>query len=198
MTKHDEQTKNPLKLQRRWILKALKDLLIPKLEDAGFLLDPYPHPDKTSFPFGAFRRQKGPNLEQIDIQFLNKGVNTVAFRLSLWIKPLRKLEANESVPKEDVIGNMVIIKSNEWQARGVRFLTGDLCDSFGRWFRVRIKHNHKVNEEDCCELVKRVTNLMPEVEHFFQTKKSSKHVIIGEKLNGFQILTMVIIGLFLR
>ncbi|MBL8350367.1 MAG: hypothetical protein JNL87_08615 [Burkholderiaceae bacterium] len=152
--------------ERKWLAKALQDLLLPKLEGAGFTRLPLSGPDASSaeiraaFPFGRLRRARGDGFDQVEIQLDKRG--SPAFRLNMGV-----------IPRQGIAHPVAHVEPEQaWVQYLPRY-----CELYQRawtrtWFKLSRWPGASPSEADYRALVERAAALLPEIESAFDETKA--------------------------
>ncbi|MEF9355477.1 MULTISPECIES: hypothetical protein [Ralstonia solanacearum species complex] len=159
---------------KRWLTNSLRSRLIPEFERRGFNVVPLTGDDarsgeiRAAFPFGRLRRP-GPNgLEMVEIQLDKHG--RAAFRLNIGVAPSGGIaHAVGQVAQEDI-----------WVHYLSRYYEVYRWPLARRWFSVWRWPGSSATQADYDALVKRVVDLIPEVEEVLTSGGRGPHIrLIG-------------------
>lgn len=148
------------------LVKALRDVLVPALRERGFEPLPLDGDDarsaeiRTAFPFGRFRRPRGDDFEQIEIQLDQH--RRPAFRLNAALVP--------GVGIEHTVGHVPC--ESVWIHYMSQFAELYLRPALRTWFALPRWGRGEPAQADYEALVRTAAGLLPELEQAIGTAGS--------------------------
>lgn len=153
-----------------WLKESIRALLLPELQRRGFELVPLAPDERrseigTAFPFGRLRRLGSDGFELVEIQLDKRG--RAAFRLNLGVAPPSGVQhpITGHIAQEDVWVSY-LDHSYELYERPL----------FRKWFSIPRRQGAVPTKDDYLDLVRKVVDLIPEVEELFREGKCGSHM----------------------
>jgi hypothetical protein len=159
-----------VKVERRWLVNAIREQLIPEFLQRGFVnvpLDSQGPTDRESlvaFPYGRLRRQRPNGYEFVEIQMAP--YSRAAFRLNIGVAPPAGIMGvHGHIAAEDVCVGWL-----------EEFYTLHSCPFFQTWFSISRWSRKPVTQDAYRSLVARVVGLIAEVENALAEGIKGPHV----------------------
>lgn len=156
---------------RKWLVEALKLVLVPEFEKRGFSIIPLSgelskdRDYRFSYPFGRLRRMKEKGFELIGIKLSKKG--SARFSLTIGTVPIEgnKLAFGKIVPPKDVWADDL---ETYYCLFRNKFLWSD--------FSIRQWPWKTIVKADYFKLAEEVAKLISEIDEVFATGKCGPHI----------------------
>lgn len=157
------------KEERRWLVKSIREVLLPALHAQGFETVALTEEEKRGlhavYPFGRLRRSRGTVFDVIEI--LMEKYGHPSFGISAGVVPLTGIDhVLGHVPAKDVWSSYL---PQHYALYGIPFI--------GRGFSLWHWPGRKVSASDIQALVADTTrSVIPEIENALRNGKCGRHV----------------------
>jgi hypothetical protein len=156
--------------ERRWLVEALREHLLPEITRRGFEIVPLSGEDargeiRVAFPFGRLRRAAMGGFELIEIQLDKR--SRAAFRLNAGRVPAAGI---------DHFTGSHIVAEDVWVTYLRQYYALYQCAFFGIWFQVRHWPGRTVTESNFQILVREGARLLPEIDAVLISGKCGPHI----------------------
>jgi len=165
-----------VKAERRWLVDAIRDRLIPEFTSRGFEVVPFPKIGPTDWagvaknPFGRLRRRSASGFDLVEIDLESYG--KAAFRLSIGVSSFGGMKTpNGHIAAEDVLVGWLDEYFVLYQRPWIWSFFPSLAN-----FSVWRLNRSRVTREAYDVLVAQVAGMMWEVELALRERRCGPHV----------------------